>query len=284
MCQNQRQNWPVYYCCITPEEIKHDKSISILSYNIHNGFYDVTDKTNTFYEMTDWLATINPDVVLFQEVTFRAISKAVFEKQMKELGYKYIAYGFADDLYGKSGGNFFGQAICSKLSWKNKPISLNLSRDPINNEGRNALFVTLDNGLTICNTHLDVFDRTGKTRLKQVKELDQVLNEYNLFPAMVCGDFNTQRRRDYTKKQWETLQKHYVVETLALDYIESFGVHDVLDWVGKKSVTSIPGVDRRIDFMFPFDPYNQLEVEKASIEKHVFFSDHFPVFATIKIS
>lgn len=261
----------------------HKDDLKILSYNIHNGWYDYTDVYNTFYEMIKWMIEVDPDVVLFQEVTFREISKTNFESTMKELGYKYIAYGFADDLYGKNGGNFFGQATCSKLPWKHKPISLNLSRDPVNNEGRNALFVTLENGLTIVNLHLDVWDRSGKTRLKQIKEMDHVLNEYKLFPAMVCGDFNTQRRRDYTNAQWETLQKHYVVETIAIDYIESFGVKDVLDLVGKKSVTSIPGVNRRIDFMFAFDPYDQVKVQSADIVKNVYFSDHFPVISTIRV-
>jgi endonuclease/exonuclease/phosphatase family metal-dependent hydrolase len=162
---------------------------------------------------------------------------------------------------------------------------LKLKPDPVENEGRNALFTKLS-GLTICNTHLDVWDRTGKTRLQQVKQIEETLhklNKHHVLPALVCGDFNTQRQQDYTPAQWSALKTKYVVETLALDYIQSKGAEDVLDSVQKKSSTSIPGLTRRIDFMFVFDPHVQLNVYKAAIDKKADFSDHFPVIATLVV-
>jgi endonuclease/exonuclease/phosphatase family metal-dependent hydrolase len=257
--------------------------IKIVSYNIHNGWYNEDESENTFPQMCTWLRKVNPDVVLFQEVTFREVSKAQFETQMKKMGLSFIAYGFAADLYGKEGGNFFGQATCSRIPFDTRPTSQSLKRDPVQNEGRNALFVTLRaSGLTICNTHLDVWDRTGKTRLQQIKQIDDTLNQFNLFPALVCGDFNTQRRHDYTTAQWNALIKSkYELETLALDHVQSMGVKDVLDLVGKKSASSIPNLNRRIDFMFVFDPYNTLTVQAAEIDKNANFSDHYPVIATV---
>ncbi len=282
----------------TDDEKKHFardpvvKEIKIVSYNIHNGFYDAAEKVNTFYSMCDWLQSVNPDVVLFQEVTFRKITRKAFETKMHQLGYKHIAYGFAADLYGSHGGHFFGQATCSKIPFVNQ-LSAELSPDPIKNEGRNALFVTLDlsvsskkktqsKSLTVVNTHLDVWDRSGKTRLKQVKEIDHVLNERNLFPAMVCGDFNTVRRHDYTPHEWKELHK-YEIETKTLDYIASMGVQDALDLVGKKTSRSIVGLDRRIDFMFAFDPYSQIKITDATIDHKAIFSDHHPVICVIHV-
>jgi hypothetical protein len=78
-------------------------AIKIVSYNIHNGFYNEEESENTFSQMCQWLKKVNADVVLFQEITFRAVSKSRFEAQMKQMGFSSIAYGFAADLYGKQG-------------------------------------------------------------------------------------------------------------------------------------------------------------------------------------
>ena len=256
------------------------KEISIVSYNIHNGWYNIDESENTFYKMIEWLKQINPDVILFQEVTFNGISRKAFEKTMKQLGFIYIAYGFADDLYGNG---FFGQTTCSKIKFRSDPISIQLKRDPVENEARNALYTTLSNGLTIVNTHLDVWDHSGTTRLKQLKQLDKVLNENNLFPALVAGDFNTCRRQDYNDKQWKEINKNYDVETKTLDYIAGMGVQDVTDVIGKRFPQSVLSFFRRIDFIFLFDPYQQLSVKKAMIDTKAEFSDHYPVITTVTI-
>src|ERR1700679_871931 len=186
--------------------------MKIISYNIHNGFYAMGHETKdgfwtsegkfNFVPFLKWVKKEDPDVILLQELTFRGVTKIKFEADMKKLGFVHIAYGFAADLYGEGGENFFGQATCSKIPFE-KTASLKLKA--FRGEARNALFTYFPD-LVLVNTHLDVWDKTGETRLAEMKQIVKKIGTSKT-AALLCGDFNTQRREDYTASQWKELGK-----------------------------------------------------------------------------
>ncbi len=173
--------------------------------------------------MTQWLEQIQPDVVLFQEVTFEEVSRKQLMETMKAAGFRYISLGWTHPPFqGRKEKDFYGQCTASKIPFVGNPHSIYLEKDPLQKLGRNALCVTLTNGLTVINTHLDCFDRTGETRLKQVNQIFDWINsktrKNNTF--ILAGDFNTERRKNYSDSTWERLQKEYIIETETLDFIE----------------------------------------------------------------
>jgi endonuclease/exonuclease/phosphatase family metal-dependent hydrolase len=254
--------------------------MKLLTYNCWNGFEQ--EDGASFYEAVRWMKTQDFDVACFQEMTFRfhqQFTQAQFERHLKqELGLVHVAYGNAGALYAES--SFYGQITCSRVPWTKgtKPISLALRADPVLHEKRNALFVQLANGVSICNTHLDVWDRTGNTRLAQLQDIHQVLTQHKMFPTVLCGDLNTVRRADYTTAQWQLLTQHWTIESKSLDWLQSLGLSDTFTHLGRQAENTHRDAAKRIDFIIPFDPRQQLTVVDSKTY-HVEFSDHYPVMA-----
>lgn len=216
--------------------------VKIVTFNIHNGFKDNTNKHFTFYETIDWLKQEDVDVVCFQEVQwYTDFTQSDFEKVMgKELNMYYFAYGNAniDDEKGRNGeksvhSGFFGQATISRfpIIWQQSTI---LQKDPIKNEYRNALITALARYdhvydvvndvidyviddeeviddtpfVLIANIHGDVWDHSGLTRHLQLAKLVKTLRQWTL-PTIVVGDFNCVRLEDYDLENTEIYRPEY---------------------------------------------------------------------------
>jgi endonuclease/exonuclease/phosphatase family metal-dependent hydrolase len=275
------------------------KPFVLLSFNIHNGFFRFDDgktdekKDFTLMETIRHLQTIQPDVVCFQEVTPRSISLDKLSKLMSQhLNLNFSAYANADDLYGNG---FFGQSIHSKIPFENQ-VEIGLIRDPIEKERRVALAVEIiycQIHVWIINTHLDVFDRNGPTRLKQMRKImnfvDKKEQESDKFKHfIVCGDMNCTRPEDYSNQIW----KQYFKSSWnpePLHEIMNSGFREVFDVLKRKAGTSRPFIKgkwdqfnahERIDYIFLKS--NLIEVENALIEREIQTSDHYPVIVNLK--
>lgn len=257
------------------EIIQKPSTLKVMTYNIHNGFFDESDVINTFEQMTKWLVHNQMDVICFQEVSWRTITQSEFTTKMKKLGYTYILLAQASDLYG-----WFGQAICSRLPFEEKYV---IDLDKGNQEeGRSAAMVTLENGITIVNTHLDVWDKSGKTRIAQIKQIRKIIEKKKL-KGLLCGDFNCTREKDYTVEQLANIKKfpvEYKQDFQALKEISDYP--DVFDIVNRKAGFTHLAAPIRIDYMFVFGSEEQIEVQSVT-KYNVRYSDHYPLSAILDI-
>jgi endonuclease/exonuclease/phosphatase family metal-dependent hydrolase len=148
--------------------------------------------------------------------------------------------------------------------------------------GRCATFAYLsDYDLVVCNLHLDVFDKTGKTRIREIDQIIRYLNQrYANTPTIVMGDLNALKRSDYTDLEVRWLAKNnqgFPLDFQTIDTLGSAGFTDVFNEGSfKYSVWSA----RRIDFIF----VRNITIEKI-ISTGVMYtpvSDHLPIFVDIK--
>ena len=276
------------------EEDEKIQKVRLVCFNIHNGFAAEDDETCTLDQTIAWLAKERPDVVCFQEVSWRFVSRARVEKAVRDkLGLSHFAYGFAAELY----GTFFGQMTCSRFPIASH-TNLELVADPIEHEGRNALVthLSLDGGadahasstpfFTVINTHLDAWDGTEKTRLAQVKQLVTLAAKLRegapTIPIMLVGDFNAVRRQDYaTQKAFDESNRWQ----RALTYLMKHGdAQDVFDRLGKRAIKTRPYSSSRIDFAWLLPPHETIRVVDAAFATHVATSDHYPIVTNLAIT
>ena len=143
-------------------------------------------------------------------------------------------------------------------------------------EERHAVRVCVQGGLSVVGMHLDVYDDSGQTRVKQV---DQVLAKTRqLRNVIFAGDMNALRRKDYSEDEWAKMAAHDALrkvhlETGAIDAIEKAGFRDSFESAGPPpKCTTWSG--RRIDYVFA----KALDWKVAnSFVVHSAASDHIPV-------
>jgi endonuclease/exonuclease/phosphatase family metal-dependent hydrolase len=198
------------------------------------------------------------------------------------LGYHHIAYGLAADLYWNG---FYGQVTVSKLPFITEPFTLSL-HDSNRGEGRAALLTQLDNGLTIINLHLDVWDRSGGVRTSQLQQVKSLINNTLLpSPVILCGDFNTVRRCDYSAAEWSELCSIQEIETVSMDVVSGMGGRDVFDVMDVRMSRSHVHDPKRVDYIFIID--KSIEKKKLIVKEakryDVLYSDHFPLSAVIEL-
>ena len=242
--------------------------MKLVSFNVHNGFEDYE---NAFDDALSWLKLVQPDIVCFQEMTWRFFSLGDFQRKVySTLGFKHFSYGSTSNIYGNG---FYGQVTCSRIQIS-AVFNLYLPRNPGKSERRSCLIVKLANGLTIANTHLDPKQTAEELRLSQIQAIDRHLGKWDLFPALLCGDFNAVRKQEAPPG----------VSTKALSWLQTRrgGVKDAMDLVGKRATRSHRKFPVRLDFCFVLDQHKQLVVSDASVP-YVEFSDHLPIIVTFDV-
>jgi len=264
---------------------KPKSTVRVLSYNIHNGFYDVYSDKNNYYKVLDFITELNPDIIGFQELmwTEQVESKNKLMNDMTDIGYPY-------SVICKSLGteDYIGNGIFSKY-----PISstkhINLDKDPVNKEGRIGCIaiVKISNtvAFTIVNTHLDVWDDSGKTRKKQLNKIINYLDKDD--SIIIMGDFNTIRKEDYSKEylNWLSanksgrgnLYKAQQIDFDTLDILNNNGYKDITDSTNDMiSITTWSG--KRVDYMYT----KNIDVKKSFVLP-IDLSDHFPLIGDLEI-
>lgn len=252
---------------------KQDKSnIRIMTYNLH-GFKDQFKKKN-LDAIIEVIGTIDPDVVVFQEIYVYKPNETCDQYQLR----KYLApFGLLHGSFSLSGIN----AIFSKYQFESKEI--NLGRDPKLHLPRNALvatFPTVDilNDLVIVGTHLDPFDETGELRIKQMSLILNYLSKQTMQRFIVAGDFNSLRRDDYTESEWDSItqidsERHVTTLTDCIPLIEKNNFVDASTYCGKSIKVSV-WANRRVDYIYG----NNVKFIQAS-ELKTTHSDHYPIYA-----
>lgn len=137
--------------------------------------------------------------------------------------------------------------------------------------------------------HLDVYDESGATRLKQLQQLQRLLDEMKPQPGVciLAGDFNAVRSRDYTEQQLAKMREHdkardVLTELRTLEFVEnSMKFRDCFDLCQVRPPVCSTWSGRRIDFVY------LKAQDKARVTSAFYWpstsSDHIPVGCDFEI-
>lgn len=242
--------------------VKDNKCLRIMTYNIQ--IFGFNGKRSA--EMVlDVLRDVCPDIIGFQEFKWNE----AFLEGAKKLGYSQICYKPV------SAGLGFGNAILSKIKMSDCAFH---TYGTEYREPRNWVKASFYDGkLVIFNTHLDVFDKTGRTRLAQIEEL---LKEAKAEIAkgklvVVMGDLNSMRRDDYTKEEIENIEHYSARHPLDFKVAERIDESGLLYEVGFPVKFSVK-TGKRVDFI-----YLSRKFSKGGNVYYSEASDHLPLFCDL---
>tara|TARA_B100000768_G_scaffold49738_1_gene48535 strand:- start:6076 stop:7785 length:1710 start_codon:yes stop_codon:yes gene_type:complete len=276
------------YSKLNDEMIKKNESIvRIMTYNIHYWSKINTEKQveePNHLKIINNLQIVNPDICCLQEVNFSKTQYITedFRKAINNIGYELHSYCTTTPSWFKAP---YGNAILIKTS-----LLENLSPSQKNNIYKNNskgkstkcfVEINLKNIRIIC-THLDVHDKSGVVRIKQISELDNYTSDNK--PTIFLGDFNLINEKDSVNKEsldyLEKLKKNRGTNGMAYDFMKKLGWIDAFDINNTYKPPFTTWNLTRIDYIM----FKNIELSKLSnfVNKvGVYYSnesDHIPVF------
>lgn len=197
-------------------------------------------------------------------------------------------YGYRSQCMGSSTHSrertYFGNILLSKLAMQRAGgLTLEPSIFKGNEHGRCATFGYFEeHDLVVCTLHLDVFDESGKTRLKEIKQVIDYLNRSaSGKPTIIMGDFNSLLNSDYTDQEIQWLARNNQSHPLDFQVAEALQNAGFADVFGTGSFKYSTWSARRIDFIFVRNI--GLEQIKATGVAYTPASDHLPIYVDIEL-
>lgn len=255
---------------------KEAHSIRIATYNVHN-WKDV-DGQETLSSILDLVENFGADVVAMQEVTLDTTAKAALN-MFNSKNALHEAFCEADLWPGAP----FGNLLLSKYPLNNKK-DIQLIK---NNEGRCAIISDITTPLgdiNITTTHLDVFDRTGSVRLKQINTLGPELNkiwESGIYSAQILmGDMNALKKNEigevWLKRIIAANKARGVTTTFKeIPLLESYGLVDSFEHMNSAPPALTTWAGRRVDYIFLRK--NSSLIARGCYVYHSSASDHLAI-------
>ncbi len=250
---------------------KAKQAIRVISYNVHSG--ENTKEIAEVFTHDKILKTA--DIIFFQEIEFHQAEKICrAEAIAQHLGF-YFTYEPARTL--KSGATH-GLAILSRFELKN-PLSIRLTKHKLMFviQNRIALICEIEinnQKIALCNLHLDTRlnpnERVGQLEVC-VKKLKKTYGKN----IIIGGDFNTIPFRSIAKSVpfFYSNQPKYLVK-----HMFNLGFPHCTK---PSSYTMKAGFLRmKLDYIFS----DTLPITKSGVEKHIYASDHKPVWAEIEVN
>lgn len=271
------------------------QTVRIATYNVHY-WADPFNKPN-FTNIINTIKAINSDILVLQEVSmgvtqFNQLDAAKIQQVFTSLGYKYMHFCKATNLFGAP----FGNLIASKYPLNNTSSKIFNANEKEHGEERCYIKaeIVLPNkkSIIVYGTHLDVFDETEAIRWQQAQEiLEQVKIDTNP-NVVIMADFNAARERDYmytlnNKKVWSLVIQDYKarninwVSTHALDTIAQNGFRDSFTRAGAQAPKFTVWSGMVVDFIFVKNSFNL-----PIVGSYVYFdaaTDHLPIIMDIQV-
>ena len=257
--------------------------LRIATFNVH-----ADDITNNKVKRTELIKQINADVYLLQEATKQSFSN------INTIKYNYHYLASKDRSY--------GQAIGYNQNWSNPKINEyylpNINANGQVTDGYKSFLVMEYAFYVIACVHLDVHDNTGKIRVKQIKHILKILEQYKNKSIILGGDFNANIETDYDNLQQNNNGKDYLstnkskkfpldfitIQTLKKSNIFKKGnSFELLNKSDEVIMTSIYG--SRVDFIFtsPEVTLSDTNAINFNFTNKPNPSDHLPVFIDIPL-
>lgn len=269
------------------EKTNDNNNIRLMTYNVH-GFRDAANKPK-YEKILETISKINPDIFVLEEVKLYGYRDVCTMQQLRadlfRLGYRY-------QMFSKNNTN----AILSKYQFVGR--ELELQRDPVHGAPRNALICNFDftindetKHLLFVGCHLDVYDETGATRVKQIEKIiDNIKSyakqnqiDYEDMNIIISGDFNSLRRSDYNEAEWnyyikKDAQRNVVTVQDVVPILKANKYIDSFESCNKAIKTSVWS-GRRVDYIYG----KNIHFVNTSEYKTI-ISDHYPIYADIVLN
>jgi endonuclease/exonuclease/phosphatase family metal-dependent hydrolase len=251
--------------------------IKIATYNVQ--CWNNIDGRKSYNDILQVINGINANVIglteaLFLKRTARTLTE--FKNDVKMLGYEYVCE--CNSTYGIN-------VILSRHEIISHEV-IQLEKDTINFQNRYALLCTVSIGnhnVKFCLTHLDVYDETEQTRLKQIGKIMKNID----VDTILMGDFNSLNSDDYDDNMWRTIVKNgkkrsVDIVTHVLDLIKQNDYNDMYNIVhgDKLNIVSVWS-NVRVDYIFKHHDCKH-KVKQCYFVKSL-ESDHLPLVAHIRL-
>lgn len=132
--------------------------------------------------------------------------------------------------------------------------------------------------LNIISTHLDVFDSTGETREKQLKQLMSDISSLE-GSIILCGDFNSLKKSDYISEELNWLSNNNKGKPLEFKLDPVIKENSFEEAFDDGNLKYSVWTGRRIDYVY----YKGSIIPVSSNVYYTNSSDHFPLVADFKI-
>jgi len=267
-----------YVKCLSTFKKKKLEHVRISTYNV-NLWKNYLSKSN-FDALLNTIIDINADIMCLNEALFSGDLKNKFINKMHTAGYQFIK--MCNDKYGIN-------IIMSKYEIISSKIIL-LKKDKTTKYGiqRYALLcdVKINNIIIkILSTHLDVFDNTEQTRLSQIMQIIDHIDD----DTIIVGDLNSLHKNDYTDDGWLAIcnvdkERNVETRTFVTEYLTKNDFKDVFHLKQTKlnSLTTVWSM-RRVDYMLIRPTFFLHKIKKCQVYPSI-ASDHLSLSIDIKIA
>ena len=270
--------------------IVHQKNninfLKISSYNVHyflptNQSPENLTKTSVkkgINNLLNFCKKSKSDVILLQEALFNETIIAFFRQN------NYSVHVCDTYEITKNEHYYYGNIILIynlNKNIKTKTVSKTISLSGFQHRKKCLVNIVIEyfgNTISIYNIHLDVWDRTGKCRLEQIKHILDKIKQDKYENILLGGDFNAIKLSDYNKSQASALKDFYSTYTKdpfkEIQFLESKKFIDVASLYPDK-ITSTVWSKQRVDFFFFRRGFS---IPIVDYEVHLIKgSDHFPI-------
>lgn len=265
----------------------------IMTYNVY-GFNFFKNSANEIKKIIDIL---DPDIINFQEFNngfnidgYRQFYKLTMDNEDNGLGVLNKIEHDKNTLYSSH--------IIPKdnIIWSNyvkdnkiQVISDNDIRSFIHTQlniekGNNIIQIN------IINTHLDVWDETGKTRFYEINVIVQYIQKHGLKNVILLGDFNDINMDLLPKTLISELEINFkrrvpqvkIIPTDTFNYLNKVGFIDSYKYINKPSPLYSCWTGRKVDHILFYKPTWNLDVSNVYIHYNN-YSDHLPLILDINL-
>lgn len=255
----------------------NSETVRIATYNVH--MWHNAQHKKTFDEIVTVIKSMNPDILVLQEVVGVDGNMSPIYTLFKSMGYDFAC----DRMTRQDDDECFGSVVFSKYP-------LVQSAQGKANHIKTKIQLPNDKSITLFGVHLDHKDE--ETRKKEVEEIMQAIgaSEKN---CVIAGDFNALRLRDYkyTLKQTtglDLLQQNYFkhrkthLKSTALETLEKQGFLDSFTKGKQHSPHFTAWSGTAIDYLYVSPEWN-LPI-RSSYVYYSSASDHLPIIMDVTVN
>lgn len=260
-------------------------NLRVCTFNVH--FWSDVDEQFNFDRILSVIKNTQADVVCLQEAVLPTTMDANIPTrsdsggwmiqniigQFEKAGYMYNTSCATDHTGRSSRGSFFGNVIFSKFPIESAKAGI------LDSDEQNRCFVSVTiSNVTIACVHLDVFDDSGKTRVRQIKGMLSKLEGVD--NLIVCGDFNALYSSDYTSEEQEWLERNNQGNSVVYDECNLMAESGFVDaFAGQEMKYSVWSA-RRVDYQWIRGSHLN------PVSSHVYYttaSDHLPLVVDYRV-
>lgn len=271
----------------------YTNTFRVMTYNVHYWTSPRAEISN-YSSVRKIIDELRPGLVLLQEAVAPENNKdcvsLCYGQRIDNFYKRFNDQGLCFSHFAPASSFMCGEnSKYGNLTLSNIPLSSCLSRrlsSTVENRSFgicDLFFPGFSQPITVVNTHLDVYDTTGKTRRVQIKTILRTLKELGLKdkPTLLCGDLNCLNETDYNEEEKMWLGGNSSGEP-DFSTIELLKRNDFQDVFERKNLKFTCWTGRRVDYIFTRNFPSFISVGEC----YTYYSpnsDHIPLIVDFEI-